>query len=543
MTTNIVWIAAEVLLLLVGCMVLNRLLLTTIQRLGQAPFLKDRQPQIERLQHQLRRVMRWIPLVFSTGVIAANGVLLYRGEDVPTYTLALVQRIPQDFWQRLALGGVQTLGVSIGAVLLLLPLSKVLRWGCDRTKQFEQITANDASIEAFFTLLRASLVTTLWSSVVIAAAYFFGLPAAIPTGLLTLLKIYLMIAAGRLTVRAIVVMIDSLDALSLKYSQQDNWLRFYDRLRHLVPSLKRSLEFIIYVVLAMGVVHQISAMAQLADYGPKVVRIIGIIFLSRLLVEVANLAIEEIMLQHQDLTDLQRQRRLTIIPLMQSVARYALYFSAGIAILDTLGINPTPILAGAGIVGLAVGFGAQNLINDMVCGFFILFENYYLVGDFVETNQTRGWVEAIDLRTTRLRHPDGQVHIIRNGQMEPIINYSKQYVNAVVTVGVDYDSNLDQVYEVLETVGRTLQQQCSDVISPTQVAGLDQFGESELVIRTVTRVKPGSHLSTQRLLRKLIKDAFDTAGIEIPFARRVLIFKPDQDADATHGDTGLPELH
>lgn len=540
MTTNLMWIAAEVLLVLVCSLSFNHLLLKLVRRVEQASFLKQQQAQIQILHKQLRRGLRLIPLVLCLGVIGVNGWLLYRGEDLPTYTLALVQRIPQDFWQRLLFGAAKTIGVSLGALLLLLLLSKLLRWGGDRTKQFERITANDASIDAFFTLLRKTLRTGLWSMVVIAAIGFFGLPATIAASLLILLKIYLMIAAGRLTVRAIVVVIDSLDALSQKYSQQDNWLRFYDRLRHLVPSLKRTLEFIIYVLLAMAVVYQIEAIAQLADYGPKVVRIIGIIFLSRLLVEVANLAIEEVMLQHKDLSDLQRQRRLTIIPLMQSVARYGLYFSAGIAVLDTLGINPAPILAGAGIVGLAVGFGAQNLINDMVCGFFILFENYYLVGDFVETNQARGWVEAIDLRTTRLRHPDGQVHIIRNGQMEPIVNYSKQYVNAVVEVGVAYDSNLNQVYAVLEAVGQSLKQQCEDVLSPTRVDGLDQFGESELLIRTVTQVKPGTHQKTQRLLRKLIKDVFDAAGIEIPFAQRVLIFKSDEDADAVQENLGLP---
>lgn len=527
------WIGAEVLLVVLGCLALNWLLVTLMQRLGRVPILAQQRSQIQNFQRQISRGMIIIPLVLCTGIIAANGWLIYQGEDLPTYTLALVHQVPRDFWQQLALGAAQTLGASLGVGLLLLPLSKLLQWGCDRTKQFEQITANDASIEAFFALLQTIVVTSLWSSVVIVAVDFFGLPAAIAASLLILLKIYLIIAAGRLAVQGIRVVVDSLDALSQKYSQEDTWLRFYERLRHLVPSFKHSLEFIIYVLVAMGVVHQISAIADLAMYGPRIVRIIGIIFLSRLLVDVANLAIEEIMLQNQDLTNLQRQRRLTLIPLMQSIARYTLYFSAGIAILDTVGINSAPILAGAGILGLAVGFGAQNLINDMACGFFILFENYYLVGDFVETNQARGWVEAIDLRTTRLRHPDGQVHIIRNGQMEPIINFSKQYVNAVVSVGVAYDSNLNQVYAVLETVGQTLAQQCLDVLIPTRIDGLDQFGESDLRIRTVTRVKPGTHLSTQRLLRKLIKDAFDADGIEIPFARRVLIIKPEAAAEAS----------
>jgi small conductance mechanosensitive channel len=213
------------------------------------------------------------------------------------------------------------------------------------------------------------------------------------------------------------------------------------------------------------------------------------------------------------------------MPLIKSFFKYAIYFIAFILVLRAVGINPAAILAGAGIVGIVVGLGAQPLINDLVSGFFILFENIYLVDDFIETEDARGKVEGIDIRTTRIRDPNGQLHILRNGQLNKVINYSKAFTYAVVEVGVAYDSNLDHVYSALKKAGEELKDKNPDVLEPTVVQGMEDFAESALIIRTTTRVRPGRHLEVSREFRKMIKEAFDREGIEIPFARRVLIFK------------------
>lgn len=190
------------------------------------------------------------------------------------------------------------------------------------------------------------------------------------------------------------------------------------------------------------------------------------------------------------------------------------YFVGGIIVLNLVGINPAPILAGAGIVSLAVGFGAQNLINDIVCGFFILFENYYLVGDYIEVGKgedriLEGEVEAIELRTTHVRHADGQLQIIRNGEIGSIVNYSKQYSYAKVDVPVPPGLDLDAVYALINEAGRQLQSECPEVLEPTRIEGLENFDADNLVIRTMTRVKPGKHLYIQRLLRSKLKLVFD----------------------------------
>jgi hypothetical protein len=120
----------------------------------------------------------------------------------------------------------------------------------------------------------------------------------------------------------------------------------------------------------------------------------------------------------------------------------------------------------------------------------------------------------IDLRTTRIRHPNGQVYIIRNGEIKDVINYSKNYIYAVVEVGVSYQSNLTHVYEVLETLGKELKEKNSDVLEKTKVDGVQKFEDSALIIRTITKVKSGKHLPIERVLRKMIKDAFDREDIQ-----------------------------
>jgi small conductance mechanosensitive channel len=186
-------------------------------------------------------------------------------------------------------------------------------------------------------------------------------------------------------------------------------------------------------------------------------------------------------------------------------------------ILKLFNIDPTPLLAVVGLIGLIVGFGAQNLINDIVCGFFALFENYYLVGDYIEAGKieertVEGIVEAIELRTTHIRHPDGQLQIIRNGEIGSIINYSKQYTYAKVDVPVPDHANLEQICSLIEEVGQRLKTDCLDVLEPTLVDGLEAFGKNNRVLRTVTKVKPGKHLDTQRLLRRRLMQAFDHVG-------------------------------
>ena len=204
-----------------------------------------------------------------------------------------------------------------------------------------------------------------------------------------------------------------------------------------------------------------------------------------------------------------RRRRETMAPLVRTAFIYTGYFAVTVLILGSLGFNPVPFLAGAGILGLVVGFGAQSLINDVVSGFFVLFEDTYLIGDTIETGQAKGVVEAIEFRTTKIRDPDGRLHILRNGDIKEVINYSKEYTLAVVPVDVPYGADMRKVFTTLTEAGKHVRAGNADVLGETQIDGIILFGPQTMTVRTSTRVLPGRHETVAAALRLAIKEAFD----------------------------------
>ncbi|KPJ68332.1 hypothetical protein AMJ44_06685 [candidate division WOR-1 bacterium DG_54_3] len=518
-------VGAEVLLLIVGFILVNFIVLLIFRAVGSLPLLKRYEDRVETIRLNIKWILIFLCFALSLSVMAFNGYLLYQQKDLLEFTQQKILLVPIDLWIELGMGLAKIIGVVILATLSIRIIRGILSKLDEKAKAFEGIKANDESIESFFNSLYRIISNGIWLLVFVYAVWTLPYLSFLSQYLFVIFKIYIIISLGMLVVSSVAVMVDSLDALSKKYASPDNILSYYSHLSGLVPVFRRSLEYIIYVYVATLVVMQIEFISQLAVYGPIIVQIIGIVFLSRVFVVISDLIIERFFVGTERSSTLELQRQRTVMPLIKSFFKYAIYFIAFILILRAMNINPTTILAGAGIVGIVVGLGAQSLINDIVSGFFILFENIYLVDDYIETETARGRVEGIDIRSTRIRDPNGQLHILRNGQLTKIINYSKGYTYAVVEVGVAYDSNLDKVYEVLRKTGEELKQKDPDVLEATHVQGLENFGESELLIRTITRVKPGRHLEVSRQLRKMIKEAFDREGIEIPFARRVLIFK------------------
>jgi small-conductance mechanosensitive channel len=481
-------------------------------------WLKRSSNFLATVRQNISLLLLLICVVLCLLIISVNGTLIYQGKSISAFQLGLIQSIPRQFWVNLATAIAKCVSLLLLVKLSLPLLHRLLDWVSNFARNYDRIQANDESVTAFFTALKKALTTSIWLGAAIFCAQFLGLPAVVSKYLFIALKAYVAISVGLLIVKAISALVDTLDALSLQFSSHDNFLRYYERFRHLVPALKKSLIYILYVNIAALIIQDVDYIGWLAQYADEIVQIIGLYLLCGMLIEFANIILEDLALRTDHLTDLQQQRRLTIIPLFKSIVKYIIYFTAAIAVLKLVNIDPTPILAGAGIVGLAIGFGAQNLINDIVCGFLILFENYYLVGDYIEAGKieerlVEGIVEAIELRTTHVRHPDGQLQIIRNGEIGSIINYSKQYIYAKVEVPVPHHINLDQVYRIIEETGKQLKENYQDILEPTYVDGLESFGEGNLVLRTLTKAKPGKHLIIQRLIRGKLKRAFDQAEI------------------------------
>jgi small-conductance mechanosensitive channel len=210
----------------------------------------------------------------------------------------------------------------------------------------------------------------------------------------------------------------------------------------------------------------------------------------------------------------------TLLGILTGVGQVIIWLMAIMMLLKELGIDIAPILAGAGIIGLAVGFGAQELVRDFISGFFILLENQIRTGDVAIINGTGGLVERIEMRTVVLRDFSGVVHIFQNGKINTLANMTKEWSAVVLDVGVAYKENPEQVMQIMSSVGDELKKDAEfgpKMIEPIEVFGINEFGNSAVVIRARIKTKPIEQWGIGREYRKRLKNEFDAKGIEIPF--------------------------
>ncbi len=215
-----------------------------------------------------------------------------------------------------------------------------------------------------------------------------------------------------------------------------------------------------------------------------------------------------------------KKRADTLSSLARNIVSTVILGIAFIIILEEFGIDIGPILAAAGIVGLAVGFGAQNLVQDIISGFFILLEDQIRVGDVVDIAGKSGLVEKVTIRMTILRDINGSVHFVRNGKIDVVTNMTKDYAFYLFDIGVAYRENIDEVMKVMRKTEAQLRLDTSlkeDILEPLEIMGLDKFADSAVIIRARLKTKPNKQWRAGREYNRLLKKNFDEAGIEIPF--------------------------
>jgi len=220
------------------------------------------------------------------------------------------------------------------------------------------------------------------------------------------------------------------------------------------------------------------------------------------------------------------QRAQTLAPLLKNVALYALSFTVAVVILQEMGVDMRAILVSAGVLGLAVGFGAQALIKDVISGFFILFEGLVRVGDVIEVGGHTGTVETIGLRVTTMRVPNGALRVVPNGELTQFANYNRGWARAMVDVGVTYDTDVRRALDALERAGREWSAEAGLALEPPRAQGIIRFGESEVGLRLVVKVAPGARNDAENELRRRIKEAFDREGLELAAPQRAIYLKP-----------------
>jgi moderate conductance mechanosensitive channel len=216
------------------------------------------------------------------------------------------------------------------------------------------------------------------------------------------------------------------------------------------------------------------------------------------------------------------KRGQTVAQLLRSVGRVVIILVAALLSLDIF-FDIGPLLAGAGILGLAISFGAQSLVKDIISGFFILFENQFAIGDVIEVAGKSGVVEKMTLRVVVLRDGEGIMHVVPNSEIKVVSNKTRGWSRAVVDVGVPYDENVDRALEVLRDEAAqfsTDKAWGSQLDGPVEVLGVESLSDSAVVLRTMIRTQPGSQWTVAREFRRRIKNRFDLEQLEIPFPQR-----------------------
>ena len=209
-------------------------------------------------------------------------------------------------------------------------------------------------------------------------------------------------------------------------------------------------------------------------------------------------------------------------------------FVALLMILGELGIQLGPLLATAGIGALAIGFGAQSLVKDVINGFFIILENQYRIGDAIDVAGVSGLVESLTLRRTVLRDLEGRVHIIPNGEIKIVSNLSKEWARSVLDIGISYREDLDRIIALFSQIGKEMETDerfKEALLEPLQILGVERFGESQLVIRLAVKTAPLKQWEVSRELRKRIKNRFDEEGIQTPYPHRILFWGEPQEKE------------
>ncbi len=260
----------------------------------------------------------------------------------------------------------------------------------------------------------------------------------------------------------------------------------------------------------------------------KSVKIILIFLFIKILVLLINKLINKTLKNRKSAHLLNTKRSNTVAEILKTLVKYILYFLGIVISLEMFNVNTTSILATAGIGGIAIGFGAQSLVKDIITGFFIFFEDQYSVGDLVQIGVFQGNVEELGLRVTKLRDFSGELHIIPNSNIQIVTNKTRGPMRALVKISIAYEENINHVVSILEKVCEEIKQANESILEGPSVLAVSNLGEYGVDITIVAKTNPGEQWAAEREIRKSVKEAFDRENIEIPYPKRIVYGGKDQ---------------
>ena len=281
-----------------------------------------------------------------------------------------------------------------------------------------------------------------------------------------------------------------------------------------------------------------------SDFGfelaARFLTIIFVVIFSLILWSVISSAIDKVLVRTN--LDQTGNRIRTLLPLARNALLILIIITSAIIILSELGVNIAPLLAGAGIIGLAIGFGAQTLVKDIITGAFIVFENTLAVGDVIEVAGHSGVVEGMTIRTIKLRDLKGRLHTIPFSSVDTIVNMTRDYSYVVSEIGVSYREDTDDVINIINNVFKTLRNDENynlNIMDDLEVMGLERFDDSAVILKIRIKTKPGFQWLVKREFNRRIKYAFDENNIEIPYPHKTIYFGEDKGGNSPSANINL----
>lgn len=275
----------------------------------------------------------------------------------------------------------------------------------------------------------------------------------------------------------------------------------------------------------MDYLENIDWYELMTSAGIILLKLLGIIIAFLVVKAIGNKVIRKMFNRLQERDNISNGRALTLQSLTLNIFSYVLIFIFIVMIFEVFNYNVSALIAGAGVVGLAIGFGAQGLVSDVVTGFFLLLEKQIDVGDYVTVAGFDGIVEQVGLRTTQIRGFDGTLHYVPNREITNVSNHSRGNMRALVDIGISYNDDIDKAIAVLQDICEKLAAEDENIVEGPNVLGVQALGSSDVVIRVLAKTKNMEQWAVERNLRKAIKEAFDANEIEIPYPHQVNVEK------------------
>lgn len=391
-------------------------------------------------------------------------------------------------------------------------------------------------------------------AIVYVAAVYVIWALAVPGGFEFLLRATVLTAVVLILLRVALALLRQVVTRGFALSQdlRQRFPRLEGRANRFLPTFEKLLRVVLYIVAALWLLEiwGVDSFAWLeSEFGRRLtggaVSIVIVVLLAFLLLEVTDLFIERYLASKDALgnTVTRGARARTLLPLLRNAVRVVIAVVVTLIVLSEIGVNIAPLLAGAGVVGLAIGFGAQTLVKDVITGFFILAEDQMNVGDIVDLGGSSGVVEAITIRTIRLRDANGSVFMVPFSAVTTVKNMSKEFAYAKIDLRVAYGNDVDEILGMMRRVADDLREDPkfkSVILSELEVWGVDKFDESAFVLVTRLKTAPSNQWAVTREFNRRLKRMFDESGVGFPLPQRVVRVVAKEPPGGGPDPAGLP---